>query len=414
VNSTLIKSFDWAEFGDRILAPLWSGDDGASPPLAGMDYYLFNEAGERIDAGFVKVTEAAKVNDERSYYGPHQRLELSFVVPEDGMLVAELTHQADEDVEIYFDDFSFNQLQEGFAVLQRMDYYPFGMPMAHSYQNDTRSQNRYWYNAGSRYNDSTGNYQMNYRHYDATLGRFNIVDPYANEFANLSPYNYAGNNPVMYNDPSGGRLKPYFPNEFINFEGDINGQGGPGGGGGAGGIGVGSGNHWSDAYSSPMRDYGSLSGSAFENKYGLSQMDYRKRLLLERAAANGDFRQAWLAPMSSHFFNTGNRYEWLEIIQGGMVNGFDLSNQNGGSYSFIDKTANIDWLQVGSDFLFGPEDHGKVHAVMPDLPIGSGGATKGAIGTYRAMKSITKGWKGLIQAHHIVEVDIYRFWVNLY
>ncbi|GAA5030034.1 hypothetical protein GCM10011506_18800 [Marivirga lumbricoides] len=128
------------------------------------------------------------MHDERSYYGPHQRLELSIEIPEDGMLVAELTHQTDEDVEIYFDDFSFNQLQDGFEVLQRMDYYPFGLPMAHSYKNDTRSQNRYWYNAGSRYNDSTGHYQMHYRHYDATFGRFNVVDPYTNEFVNLENY----------------------------------------------------------------------------------------------------------------------------------------------------------------------------------------------------------------------------------
>ncbi|PTB96640.1 hypothetical protein C9994_06495 [Marivirga lumbricoides] len=160
--------------------------------------------------------------------------------------MTELTHQADEDVEIYFDDFSFNQLQEGFEVLQRIDYYPFGMPMAHSYKNDIRSQNRYWYNAGSRYNDSTGHYQMHYRHYDATLGRFNVVDPYANEFANLSPYNYGGNNPIMYNDPSGGRMYPN-PDHLRSWRELASGGGGLGGGP-MHSIGPGSNYHWSDGF----------------------------------------------------------------------------------------------------------------------------------------------------------------------
>ncbi|PTB96637.1 hypothetical protein C9994_06480 [Marivirga lumbricoides] len=222
-----------------------------------MIYSLPNAKGKRIDAGFVKVTEAARVYDERSYYGPHQRLELSIEIPEDGMLVAELSHQADEDVEIYFDDFSFNQLQEGFEVLQRMDYYSFGLPMAHSYKNDTRSQNRYWYNAGSCYNDSTGHYQMHYRHYDATLGRFNVVDPYANEFANLSPYNYGGNNPIMFNDPSGGRMYPN-PDHLRSWRELASGGGGLGGGP-MHSIGPGSNYHWSDGFGG--RSYGSGGGN---------------------------------------------------------------------------------------------------------------------------------------------------------
>ncbi|WP_188462715.1 RHS repeat-associated core domain-containing protein [Marivirga lumbricoides] len=194
-----------------------------------------------------------------------------------------------------------------------MDYYPFGMPMAHSYKNDTRSQNRYWYNAGSRYNDSTDHYQMHYRHYDATLGRFNVVDPYANEFANLSPYNYGGNNPIMYNDPSGGRMYPT-PQRLAEWADAIRGGSGGFRPGPTHSIGPGSGNHWSDGYRSVGGNAAMMSSSTFNNYYGVNSGNRS-----DFAASLG--KEGWLAKQQSSFFNTGNRYEWYEIIEGGVIKG---------------------------------------------------------------------------------------------
>jgi hypothetical protein len=42
-----------------------------------------------------------------------------------------------------------------------------------------------------------------YRNYDPVLGRMNQVDPMASQLSSLSPYNYSGNSPVVYNDPKG-------------------------------------------------------------------------------------------------------------------------------------------------------------------------------------------------------------------
>ncbi|GAA5030088.1 hypothetical protein GCM10011506_18930 [Marivirga lumbricoides] len=293
---------------------------------------------ELMQGGFVKVTEAARVYDERSYYGPHQRLELSIEIPEDGMLVAELTHQADEDVEIYFDDFSFNQLQEGFEVLQRMDYYPFGMPMAHSYKNDTRSQNRYWYNAGSRYNDSTGHYQMHYRHYDATLGRFNVVDPYANEFANLSPYNYGGNNPIMYNDPSGGRMYPN-PDHLRSWRELASGGGGLGGGP-MHSIGPGSGFHWSDGFGGSYGggSYGSSGGGGAGYSGGNLTIDFNNigRFGGQWSADGGysDFRSSIEAGIAFASYNSLHG-SWGATIFGDYNTFADSYNEGAGATVFM-------------------------------------------------------------------------------
>ncbi len=55
-------------------------------------------------------------------------------------------------------------------------------------------------------------YEMEWRHYNPTIGRFPSIDPLADHpfQLDLTPYNFAWNNPIMYNDPSG--LCPECPN----------------------------------------------------------------------------------------------------------------------------------------------------------------------------------------------------------
>jgi hypothetical protein len=44
---------------------------------------------------------------------------------------------------------------------------------------------------------------MFFREYDPALGRMNAVDPMVSKYASLTPYNYAFNDPVYFNDPLG-------------------------------------------------------------------------------------------------------------------------------------------------------------------------------------------------------------------
>ncbi|XHR97260.1 RHS repeat-associated core domain-containing protein [Mucilaginibacter sp. UC70_90] len=70
--------------------------------------------------------------------------------------------------------------------------------------------NKSLYNGGSEWQNDYGNLpdlqQTFYRNYDAALGRWTAVDPVAESAEGVTVYQYAGNNPIMMNDPLGDLL----------------------------------------------------------------------------------------------------------------------------------------------------------------------------------------------------------------
>jgi RHS repeat-associated protein len=88
-------------------------------------------------------------------------------------------------------------------IKQINHYYPFGMNMEGNW-NGLSGSNKYQYNLkelnsdfGLNWNDYGG------RFYDASIGRWNSVDPLSENYSLLSPYNYVTNNPVNAIDPDG-------------------------------------------------------------------------------------------------------------------------------------------------------------------------------------------------------------------
>ncbi len=80
------------------------------------------------------------------------------------------------------------------------DYHPFGGLMSNA-GNNVQS---YKYNGKEL--DRKGGldwYDYGARHYDAAIGRWHVVDPMAEKYYGLTPYNYCGNNSIRYIDPDG-------------------------------------------------------------------------------------------------------------------------------------------------------------------------------------------------------------------
>ena len=91
------------------------------------------------------------------------------------------------------------------TIEQVMHYYPFGGIIADI--STGQDIQKYKYN-GKELDRMHGLdwYDYGARHYDAAIGSWPTMDPLAEKYYNLSPYNYCGNNPVKFIDPDGMRI----------------------------------------------------------------------------------------------------------------------------------------------------------------------------------------------------------------
>jgi RHS repeat-associated protein len=90
--------------------------------------------------------------------------------------------------------------------LQEDHYYPFGMNMhGLSSSGSLAKPNAYKFNGGTELIKDFGwqMYDTPFRSYDAQLGRFHQIDPLADSQSSFTPYNFANNDPIFWNDPTG-------------------------------------------------------------------------------------------------------------------------------------------------------------------------------------------------------------------
>ena len=169
-------------------------------------------------------------------------------ITEAGYMFIFLSYENQSDAPVYFDDFKVTHMSK---ILQYNEYYPFGLQTNSSWTRENTSNN-YLYNSANELNTSSGWYETFFRGYDPAIGRFLQVDPLS--FSEQATYQYAANNPVMFNDPNGafastgspwGRGNRFYQLTLGNLSGNISWSEGGSGFHSRSGA-PGSGFHWTD------------------------------------------------------------------------------------------------------------------------------------------------------------------------
>ncbi|AFM02690.1 RHS repeat-associated core domain protein [Bernardetia litoralis DSM 6794] len=130
-----------------------------------------------------------------------QKLVSELTIEQDGNLTVFIDNQDTEAV--YFDNLELRvESDPTLVITQEHHYYPFGMNMS-GIERD--GELKYQFNGMVEKEEAFGLelYETPFRSYDAQLGRFWQVEPLADEFHSISMFQFAFNNPVSMNDPTG-------------------------------------------------------------------------------------------------------------------------------------------------------------------------------------------------------------------
>jgi len=87
------------------------------------------------------------------------------------------------------------------VINQTTDYYPFGLSHEPMFGGEN---NKYLYNGKELQTEIALDwYDYGARFYDPQIGRWHVLDRFAEKYVSLTPYQYAANNPILYIDVNG-------------------------------------------------------------------------------------------------------------------------------------------------------------------------------------------------------------------
>lgn len=190
VDGTVIQS----AVNTNSAAIFVGGDGSASSPRAYLNYILFDQDFNYLDAGFTQVSGTS---------GTHVAVNSSKTISEKGYLYVYVSNESNNSFDVFFDDLRITHTKG--RIMQEDHYYPFGMNInALSSTAPLSKPNQFKYNGKEEQDDFDLNlYDYGARFYDAVLGRWSSIDKESERGPQFSPYNYTFNNPIKYLDPDG-------------------------------------------------------------------------------------------------------------------------------------------------------------------------------------------------------------------
>jgi RHS repeat-associated protein len=176
-------------WGSSAATGFGDGSNDSSHPKAFVNILIFDKDYNLLDFAYQQVTS-----------GTPSLVKASYTVKQPGYAYLYISNENPSVVDVYFDDVKMSL--KATQVIQSTEYYPFGMQTQNSWTRPGASNN-YLYNESSELNTTSGLYDLPYRNYDPSLGRFFQIDPMAAEDHSVSPYVFGRNNPISNTDPSG-------------------------------------------------------------------------------------------------------------------------------------------------------------------------------------------------------------------
>ncbi|WP_229802483.1 RHS repeat-associated core domain-containing protein [Echinicola pacifica] len=153
-----------------------------------------------ITSAYKQISSSAK---ETGADIPHQNLKINpITITKPGYVYIYLSNETGSRIEVFFDDFKVSH--ENSLIVQKDDYYPFGMSF-NSYTRPGSVGQKFLYN-GKELQEETGWLNYGARMYMPELGRWTSVDILADAYVDFSPYAYVLNNPLKFVDPDGKKV----------------------------------------------------------------------------------------------------------------------------------------------------------------------------------------------------------------
>jgi RHS repeat-associated protein len=88
-------------------------------------------------------------------------------------------------------------------VVQMDDYYAYGLTLNSYFRENSIGQNNLYQGKELQWDLDLNLYDFHARQYDPTIGRTLTIDPHADNYLDLSPFSWVGNNPIITLDPDG-------------------------------------------------------------------------------------------------------------------------------------------------------------------------------------------------------------------
>jgi RHS repeat-associated protein len=159
-------------------------------PTAYLRYIFYNTSGVPIGFGTSAITGASTSCNN---------LSVNYTAPEAGTLQVYVANESNTDV--WFDEVNITVTQQ--LIAQENHYDPWGLNLV-GIEKNGNPNHRYQYNGKEKVEEFNLNWNdYGARQYDPQLGRWHAIDALSEKHYPLSPYAYAGDNPVIFVDYDG-------------------------------------------------------------------------------------------------------------------------------------------------------------------------------------------------------------------